>query len=371
MQEKHIHGRCAEAIVYTVDNADVAVDDYALAQIRHLCDMEVVSGNTIRVMPDVHPGKGCVIGLTMTLASEAVMPHLVGVDIGCGVSVSRLDRFAPAFRKLDKLLADKVPSGFGIHAKPQAFEGLETLCCARHVQLDRARKSLGTLGGGNHFCEVASDDMGQHYLVIHTGSRHLGKEVCEWYLSQGRRQGVPYEDTWLEGDLREQYLHDMQIVQDFATANRQRIAAVITKGMKWGVADAWESVHNFIDTSGNIPLLRKGAISAAAGERVIIPSNMREGSILGVGKGNAAWNWSAPHGTGRVSSRAQTREQGTLTAFRKSMEGIWCTCISRETLDEAPFAYRAQADMREALRETVDVQTVVRPVYNFKAGGKS
>ena len=231
MKSIRIAGRYAEAIVYTVDNQDAAIDAYAAAQIRQICDLEASAGCVIRVMPDVHPGKGCVVGLTMRLAPERIMPGLVGADIGCGVSVSRLGRYAPDFPRLDRVIAGRVPSGFAVHGKPQACAGLGELCCAKHVQLERACRSLGTLGGGNHFIEVAQGGDGEAYLVIHTGSRHLGTEVCEWYLRQGRRKDVPYELTWIGGDLREQYLHDLQIVQRFAADSRAAIAQAVARGM--------------------------------------------------------------------------------------------------------------------------------------------
>ena len=370
MKTLDLHGKFTDAVIYTVDSDDVAIEGYALAQIQQLCDLEACAGNAVRVMPDVHPGKGCVIGLTMTLRSDKVMPNLVGVDIGCGVSCARLGKYAPNFPKLDRVVAERVPSGFAVHARPQAFEGLEELCCARHVQLERALRSLGTLGGGNHFLEVAEDREGQAFLVVHTGSRHLGMEVCEWYLRQGRRPDVPYELTWIDGDLREQYLHDMQIVQRFASASRERIVQAVARGMKWRVESAFESVHNYIDFARDIPILRKGAISAAEGEPVIVPANMRDGSLVGIGRGNPAWNWSAPHGSGRIGSRSKAQASFTLSDFKKAMNGIYSSCISRDTLDEAPFAYRAQADIAEALRDAVEVRDVLRPVYNFKAGGR-
>ncbi len=370
MKTLDLHGKFTDAVIYTVDSEDVAIEGYALAQIQQLCDLEACAGNAVRVMPDVHPGKGCVIGLTMTLRSDKVMPNLVGVDIGCGVSCARLGKYAPNFPKLDRVVAERVPSGFAVHARPQAFEGLEELCCARHVQLERALRSLGTLGGGNHFLEVAEDREGQAFLVVHTGSRHLGMEVCEWYLRQGRRPDVSYELTWIDGDLREQYLHDMQIVQRFASASRERIIQAVARGMKWRVESAFESVHNYIDFARDIPILRKGAISAAKGEPVIVPANMRDGSLVGIGRGNPAWNWSAPHGSGRIGSRTKAQTSFTLSDFKKAMNGIYSSCISRDTLDEAPFAYRAQADIAEALRDAVEVRDVLRPVYNFKAGGR-
>ncbi|MBQ7608843.1 MAG: RtcB family protein [Desulfovibrionaceae bacterium] len=370
MQKKYIRGKFAEALLFLVDNLAIAVDEYALAQIKALCDFQAMEGNVIRIMPDVHPGNACVVGLTMVLTADAVMPNLVGADIGCGVSVSRIEKYTENFTRLDRVIADKVPSGFAIHDKALTYDSLNELCCARHVQLEKARRSLGTLGGGNHFCEIARDSDDARYLVIHTGSRHLGKEVCEWYLKQGKKDGVPYELTWIQGDIREQYLHDMKIVQDFACANRLQIAQAIAKGMKWKLSDTWESVHNYIDFSGNRPILRKGAISAAEGERVIIPINMRDGSLVGFGKGNAEWNWSAPHGSGRIQSRAKIREQFTLSAFKKAMKGVYSTCVAKETLDEAPFAYRPEKDIAEALRDTVEIRAILRPVYNFKAGSK-
>ena len=369
MNIKYISGKYATATIYLINDKRYDIDKYALEQITQLCNLEANKDNVIRVMPDVHPGNGCVIGLTMTLKAESVLPNLVGTDIGCGVSVTALDNYTPDFTRLDSIMASKIPSGFAVHRKIQPYDEIEKLCCAKHVQLDRARKSLGTLGQGNHFCEVARGNDDRYYLIIHSGSRRLGKEVCEWYLKQGRQTGVPHELTWISGDLRDQYLHDMQIVQRFASANRQRIADILLKGMKWKACAYWESVHNYIDFSRSIPILRKGAISSAEGQPVIIPGNMRDGSLIGVGKGNAAWNWSAPHGTGRIATRESVRNQVTLPAFKKAMLGIHSACISRGTLDESPFAYRQLTDIAEAIVDTVDIQDFLRPVYNFKAGG--
>ena len=365
MKTLNIHGIFTNAVIYATDNVENAIDDYAIAQIQQLCDFEAAEGNVIRVMPDVHPGKGCVVGLTMRLLNDKVMPNLVGVDIGCGVLVTALADYREDFTKLDNVIAEKVPSGFAVHRDEREYAALEELCCAKHMRLSRARMSLGTLGGGNHFVEVAQGRSGQRYLIVHSGSRHLGKEVCEWYLKLGRRNDVPYELTYLTGDLREQYLHDMHIVQAFAQANRFEIARAIIKGMEWGRTDSWESIHNYIDFDESVPVLRKGAIAAGDGKRVVIPSNMRDGSIIGVGKGNPEWNWSAPHGSGRVSSRNKVRQTHTLSEFKKTMNGIFSTCVSEETLDEAPFAYRAQEDILGVLGETVEVRDILRPVYNF------
>lgn len=369
MQKISIHGKFANATIYTVDNKDVAIEEYALAQVKNICDFEAIKGNKICVMPDVHAGQGCVIGLTMALSSDKVLPNLVGVDIGCGVLVAKLSTFSTDFAKLDTVIRENVPSGFAVHEKEKDYSPISNLACAKHVQLNRARQSLGTLGGGNHFCELACGEDG-HYLVIHTGSRHLGKEVCEWYLRQGRKKGVPYELTWLEGDLREEYLNDIEIVQDFAHANRLSIAQAIIKGMKWKISEMWESVHNYIDFSRKVPILRKGAISASLRENVIIPTNMRDGSLIGVGKGNAAWNFSAPHGAGRIASRKAIQERFTLSQFKEAMQGIYSSCISKGTLDEAPFAYRSEEDIRNALSETVEIRQILRPLYNYKAQGE-
>lgn len=368
-----INGQYTNAVIYTTDNAETAVDPYAVAQVQQLCDFPAAEGTTIRVMPDFHPGKGCVIGLTMTI-NDKVMPNLVGVDIGCGVSAHKIEKFRPDFKKLDKVIRESVPSGFAIHKKASGgfgALGMDGLRCAKHVDLGRAACSLGTLGGGNHFIEVDRGEDGSYWLVIHSGSRHLGVEICTWYLKSGadalKTQGldVPYELTWLEGHMAQDYLHDMQLATAFAAANRDAICRAIFGGMGWKHGDELHSVHNYISADN---ILRKGAIAADA--RCIIPINMRDGIIIGNGRSNPDWNHSAPHGAGRICSRSKAKETFTLTDFKKTMEGVYSSSLRKDTLDEAPFAYRALDDIREAIGKTVAIEQVLKPIYSFKAGGK-
>lgn len=370
MNTLKINGQYANANIYTTDNPETAVDQYAVAQVQQLCNFPAAEGSTIRVMPDFHPGKGSVVGLTMTV-HDKVMPNLVGVDIGCGVSAHKIEKFRPEFERLDKMIRERVPSGFAIHKKPvEKFKDLqmEKLRCAKHVDLDRASCSLGTLGSGNHFIEVNQGEDGSYWLVIHSGSRHLGLQICNWYLQSGakalkeRNLEVPYELTWLEGDLMADYLHDMQLATAFAAANREAMCQAIFSAMGWKIGEEVQSTHNYISEN---KILRKGAI--AADTRCIIPINMRDGVIIGMGKNNPDWNHSAPHGAGRICSRTQAKERFTLTEFKKSMEGIYSTSVHKRTLDEAPFAYRALDDIKEAIHETVTVEQILKPVYNFKA----
>lgn len=243
--------------------------------------------------------------------------------------------------------------------------------------MGKAAISLGTLGGGNHFIEVDRAEDGSLYAAIHSGSRHVGKEVTEYYLREGqkelKRKGitVPYEMTYLEGTLMENYLHDLQIVQDFAAWNRRAILDELAKGMKWKVEDFWSISHNYIDTFGEEAVMRKGAISARAGETVVIPVNMRDGIILGKGVGNPDWNCSAPHGAGRLMKREDVRQRFTVSRFKAEMKGIYCSCIGRDTLDEAPFAYRGLEEIREAISDTAVIEKILKPVYNFKAGSRA
>ena len=349
------------------------VEEYALAQIQMICDNEASKGSVIRVMPDVHPGKVGTIGLTMTVG-ERVLPSLVGIDIGCGITLAKLKQKKAEFQKLDTIIRGNVPSGGNIrgkvHRRSAEFD-YEALRCVRNIHVDRAGRSLGTLGGGNHFIELDRDDSGAVYAAVHSGSRHLGKEVTEYYLKCGQKElkeqniEVPYELTWLTGSLQDDYLHDMQIVQAYAELNRQVILEELAKGMKWKMQESVSVCHNYIDEAG---ILRKGAISARDGERVVIPINMRDGILLGTGKGNADWNYSAPHGSGRILKRSEVKNQYTVSSFKKEMKGIYCSCIGKETLDEAPFAYRNMEMIKDAVQETVDITQVLHPIYNFKAG---
>ena len=373
MYMNKITGKFAEAIVYTDD-----IEDYAKAQIQLICDNEVSKGSDIRIMPDVHPGKVGTIGLTMTLG-DRIIPNLLGVDIGCGLLMANVRTKGLEFQKLDKVIRENVPSGFSIRKTPHLMAediDLTKLYCYKHINQDKALRSLGTLGGGNHFIEVDKGDSG-NYVVIHTGSRHLGMEITEYYIRQGQEElkkmdeDVPYELTWLEGELKNQYLHDVRVGQEYAELNRKIIMREILKGMKWKEKDRWESVHNYIDelSDGRL-ILRKGAISARENQPVIIPINMRDGVIIGTGKGNVDWNESAPHGSGRKYKREDVKKQFTVSSFKSEMKGIYSTCIGEDTLDEAPFAYRSIEDIMDNIRDTVEVAEVIKPVYNYKAGDK-
>ena len=396
-----IRGKCNEAKIF----ADV-VDSASIAQVQELCNQEFTAGSRIRLMPDIHAGAGCTIGTTMTIADK-VVPNLVGVDIGCGMETVRIREGRLELQKLDKLIQEKIPSGFAIRDSAHPYLSqidLSELCCARHVDLLRAERSIGTLGGGNHFIEVDRDDDGNLYLVVHSGSRHLGVEVASHYQqagykalnrvddasvealvarmkAEGREKEIPKEIkrlknarqtripkalAYVSGDLFAQYIHDMRIVQRFAMLNRQAMVDVIVKGMKLHVEEQFSTIHNYIDTDARI--LRKGAVSAKAGERLLIPINMRDGSLLCVGKGNADWNFSAPHGAGRLMSRADARQSFTVSAFKKQMAEVYTTSVSKATLDECPMAYKGMEDILNQIGPTADVEKILRPIYNFKAG---
>lgn len=340
--------------------------------LRALCASPLSQGSKIRIMPDVHPGKGCAVGTTMTLVDKAA-PGLVGADIGCGMEVFQVSsRRRLELQKLDKLVHEKVPSGRKLRAAPHRFAdqaGLDALRCIRHVQLKKAHCSIGTLGGGNHFIEMDSGSDGSYWLIIHSGSRHLGLEAAAWYQNEAFRrcpEGTPYELAWVSGELMEDYLHDMEIIQKFAALNRQAIADEIIRGMKLDVVETFRSVHNYIDLDTMI--LRKGAVSAQAGEKLIIPMNMRDGCLLCRGKGSEAWNFSAPHGAGRLMARSTARQSLTLSQYKKEMKGIYSTSVSRGTLDESPMAYKPMDMILSQIGPAVEVLERLRPIYNFKAG---
>lgn len=348
-----------------------ALDPGAEGLIHALCGSPVSQGSTIRIMPDVHAGKGCAVGTTMTIR-DRVAPGLVGVDIGCGMTVLKISAKRLELQKLDKLIYEKIPAGRALRSTPHRFAErieLSALRCQRHIQKDKALRSIGTLGGGNHFIELDRGEDGAYWLIIHSGSRHLGVETASYYQDEAFRQcpeGTPYELAYAEGPLMESYLHDIQIVQDFAELNRRAIADEIVKGMKLDVEDSFFTVHNYIDRDHMI--LRKGAVSAQAGERLIIPMNMRDGCLLCVGKGDLEWNCSAPHGAGRLMSRSDAKQSFTLSQYKKEMKGIYTTSISRETLDESPMAYKPMESIISQIGDTVTVTEQTRPVYNFKAG---
>lgn len=379
----------------------------AAGQIKAVCEYEEFADCKIRIMPDVHAGMGCTIGTTMTITNK-IVPGMVGVDIGCGMETVRIKEKEIDFDKLDDLIRREIPSGRDIREKEHSLNSeidLDELCCAKHVNLTRARKSIGTLGGGNHFIEVNKDNEGHLYIVVHSGSRHLGNEVAKYYQNEGfnalcgtakfqienmiaelKAQGrskeinkrlkklryersktipVPKDLAYVEGKLFDEYIHDMKIIQHFATLNRKAMMDVVVNGLGVTVEEQFTTIHNYIDTDEMI--LRKGAISAKKGEKILIPINMRDGSLICIGKGNEDWNCSAPHGAGRLMSRKEASESLSMDEYRQQMEGIYTTCVSRRTIDEAPMAYKPIDDIVRQIGPTVDIVARIKPLYNFKA----
>jgi len=357
------------------------LENEAVAQIQELCDQEFVQGSRIRIMPDAHAGAGCVIGTTMTI-TDKVVPNLVGVDIGCGMETVRLRQKKIDFKQLDQVIYKHIPAGFDVRQKEHKYSAkidLKRLFCHKHVNLERARLSIGTLGGGNHFIEINQDSQGGLYLVVHTGSRHLGKQVAEYYQNlayeeltrkgkEKRKSGVikiSKHLAYLQGESFQDYIHDMKIVQQYAVYNRQAIVDEIISRMGFEVEDRFMTIHNYIDLPNMI--LRKGAISAQQGEKVLIPMNMRDGSLICRGKGNPDWNYSAPHGAGRIMSRRKAKGVISLTEYQNSMEGIYTTTVNKATLDECALAYKPMEEILQNIQETVEVIDLIRPLYNFKA----
>lgn len=359
---KTIRGKYSEAVIFT----DL-LDEIAEKQIQELCDQEFTRGSRIRIMPDAHAGAGCTIGTTMTI-TDKVVPNLVGVDIGCGMLVHSLKRPTVDYAQLDRVIRTFVPCGHGVRKTPHAFVRrvpIDELKCLPHVNAERARLSIGTLGGGNHFIEIDRDEDGNLYLVIHSGSRHLGKQIAEYYQHLAGRDKPNKALAYLEGREFQDYIHDMRIAQLYADVNRQAIAEVIFGETGLVSAGQFTTVHNYIDLATLI--LRKGAVSARKGERLLIPLNMRDGSILAIGRGNRQWNFSAPHGAGRLMSRRQALRTLSMQDYRAAMEGIFTTTLTPDTLDEAPAAYKPMAEIIQNIDETVEIVKVIRPVYNFKA----
>ena len=370
-----ITGKYNTALVYT-DNLEPS----AAGQIKAFCDMEYSSGSKIRIMPDVHAGKGCTIGTTMTV-TDKIVPNIVGVDIGCGMLTVKLKEKRLELPKLDSFIRQNIPFGRNVRERAHRSHGridIYELECVKKIDTRRAKESIGTLGGGNHFIEIDTDG-DSLYLVIHTGSRNLGLRVAEYYQKTaynacgGRAQSeIPYELAFLEGDSMQSYLHDMELMQRFAALNRTVIKEVIVDGLKLHEEESFETIHNYIDTDNMI--LRKGAVSASKGERLLIPMNMRDGSLLCTGLGNSAWNCSAPHGAGRLMNRRDAEQSFTLSQFKKSMEGIFTTSISKDTIDESPFVYKPMEEILKNISDTVTVDKILKPIYNFKAsehGGKN
>lgn len=397
-----LKGKYNEAKIFT----DI-VDEASISQVLLLLNQEFVSDSKIRLMPDIHAGAGCTIGTTMTITNK-IVPNLVGVDIGCGMEVIEVKEKHIELEKLDKLIYEKIPSGFNIREKTHRYFkdiNLEELYCYKKIDKRRAEKSLGTLGGGNHFIEANKDDEGNIYIVVHSGSRHLGLEVANYYQEEGykelngsaqkdidalimdlkaqgkqkeiqksiaalkntKRTNIPKQLAYVSDGLFIQYIHDMKIIQKYAELNRQAMMDEIVKGMKLHIVDQFTTIHNYIDTEAII--LRKEAISTKKEEKLLIPINMRDGSLICIRKGNDEWNQSAPHGAGRLMSRSAAKSSFTVSEFKKQMEGIYTTSVNRDTLDECPMAYKGMDDIVGNIDDTVEIDRIIKPIYNFKAGG--
>lgn len=359
-----VQGKHNIAVVYTKN-----VEDDTIEQIRTLCDQEFTQNSKIRIMPDVHIGVGCTIGTTMTI-KDKVVPNLVGVDIGCGVEVVKLKNTRIELEKLDKLIYTKIPSGFNIRKTEHHYTdqiNLDDLRCKKKVNLNRAKLSIGTLGGGNHFIEANKDSKGKIYLVVHSGSRNIGNEVARFYQNEAIKnvaEDIPKTLAYLEGSLFDDYIHDMKIIQEYATVNRKAIIHEIVKGMGLKVDEGFTTIHNYINTEDMI--LRKGAVSSKKDEIFLVPINMRDGSLICKGKGNPDWNYSAPHGAGRLMSRSQAKESLTLSEFKKTMHGIYTTSVNKNTLDECPHAYKPMEEIVANTEGTLEVLEHIVPIYNFK-----
>ena len=397
-----IKGKMNTALCYAK-----VVEQEAIEQIRRMCDYPMTEGSQIRIMPDVHAGKGCTIGTTMTINGKAV-PNVVGVDIGCGMYTVNLGKADIDFEKVDEA-AHFIPSGRDIwDGRIERFDLTDLVCYRQLKETKRLAKSLGTLGGGNHFIEIDEASDGTKYLVIHSGSRNLGKQVAELYQKlavnldrgygeylekreeiirtykeQGRREEIqdalkqlhfkvyeskpsmPEDLCYLSGRYLEDYLHDVVICQAFAKRNREKMAEILLERTGMTGGEAFHTIHNYIDTEEMI--LRKGAIAAHKGEKVLIPINMRDGSVLAVGKGNPDWNFSAPHGAGRLMSRTDAKEKLSMKEYKESMKGIYTTSVNEYTLDESPMAYKSLDDIIDVIKDSVDVIDIMKPIYNFKA----
>lgn len=399
-----IQGKHNTAVCYTSQ-----LEESAAKQIKTVCDQEAFADCKIRIMPDVHAGMGCTIGTTMTI-TDKIVPGMVGVDIGCGMETVRLDTTEIDFARLDKSIRENIPSGFEVRTRPHKLADevdLNELRCVRHINMHRAIHSIGTLGGGNHFIEVAKDEDMTFYLVVHSGSRHLGCEVAEYYQTEGynalcgnaqfqldeviaelknqRRDKeiqstiktlkeqtsipVPKDLAYVGGALFDDYIHDMKIIQRFAVLNRKAMVDSILVGLRLSAAEEFTTIHNYIDTDSMI--LRKGSVSAKAGEKLLIPINMRDGSLICIGKGNPDWNYSAPHGAGRLMSRARAFHELSMEQYQAEMSGVYSTCVVPDTLDESPMAYKSVGEIVSQIETTAEIIAKIKPVYNFKAAEKS
>lgn len=393
-----LHGKYNTCKIFT-DNCD----NETISQVTELLNQASIKDSKIRIMPDTHAGKGCVIGTTMTL-TDKVISNLVGCDIGCGMYALKLEETEIDYAKLDEVIRQYVPSGFDIHEKPINCDFEPQLKeIIAPIDINRAMKSIGTLGGGNHFIEVDRGNDSHLWLVIHTGSRHLGIEVCYYYQNlayktirnnnvkekidaiitklkaEGKKHEIenaiksikmqvdpiPKNLCYIEGENFNNYIHDMKITQKFAALNRETIADTIIKHMNLHVIKDFQTIHNYIDVDNMI--LRKGAVSAKLNEELIIPMNMRDGSLICIGKGNPDWNYSAPHGAGRIMSRGKAKEAISLTEFEESMKGIYTTSVTQSTIDESPMVYKPMQEIIDNIGDTVNIIDIIKPVYNFKA----
>jgi len=394
-----LRGKYNNAKVFTNN-----IEETAISQIIDLCNQPFTEGSKIRIMPDTHAGSGCTIGTTMVI-KDKIVPNMVGVDIGCGMECIKISDIDVDYSKLDAVIRNYVPSGFSIRNTPHRYANkiqLGKLRCFGDLPIkviERARLSIGTLGGGNHFIEMDRDSKGLLYLVIHSGSRNLGLQVAKYYQKkgydelvergssrveliqklqhEGRAEEIESEIqklkipkfskqlAYVQGQNFKDYLHDMQIVQNFATFNRMAISDQIVNNMGFDVVEELTTIHNYIDIDNMI--LRKGAISAQKGEKVIIPINMRDGSLLCVGKGNEDWNCSAPHGAGRIMSRTKAKENVELIDFENSMKDVYTTSVSASTLDEAPMVYKPMQEILDNIKDTAKVIDIIKPTYNYKA----
>lgn len=396
-----IKGTYNTAVCYCAE-----LEEKAATQIKAVCEQQAFADSKIRIMPDVHAGMGCTIGTTMTI-TDKVVPGMVGVDIGCGMETVRIAEKNIDFDKLDSLIKHRIPSGRKIRKSYHAFNkeiDLDMLHCP-YAHLERARRSIGTLGGGNHFIEIDRDDNGNLYLVVHSGSRYLGTEVARYYQEEGyyamrgsakhqieklieqlKSEGrsseiqtaiaelkkqreidlsIPKDLNYVKGELFNDYIHDMKIVQHFAALNRKAMTETILNGMRLTEVERFTTIHNYIDTETMI--LRKGSVSAQAGEKLLIPINMRDGSLICMGKGNEDWNCSAPHGAGRLMSRKVAFNTLSLEEYKAEMTGIYTTCVGRDTLDESPMAYKSMDEIISQIEPTAEIINRIKPIYNFKA----
>lgn len=382
-------------------------ENEALSQIYQILNQEFTKDCKIRIMPDVHAGAGCVVGTTMTLPYKIVVPNLVGVDIGCGMEIVRIKQKQRQLDlgALDKLIRNEIPSGMDVRDKKHKFlrnTEIDELKCKSHLsKFERLESSLGSLGGGNHFIEVNKDDEDNIYIVIHSGSRNLGKQVADYYqdlaykrltdvkdekreiverCKRERREKdiakelsliskdiskIPKSLAYVSGKDYDDYIFDMEITQEFALWNRKAMMDIIISKFKFDVEDQFTTIHNYIDVKNKI--LRKGAISAQKDEIVLIPMNMRDGSLICKGKGNEDWNFSAPHGAGRLMSRGRAKDTISMADYKESMKDVFSTCVNQATVDESPFAYKPMEEILNNIGDTVDVVKTIKPIYNYKS----